>query len=477
MVKQKNLIGTLLLFLSLSLDASVRATAEPKRVEVGESVTYSLHISGKDVTRPNITKLCDSDIISTNTQTNMQIINGVLSQSFMISYRFVPQKSCKIAPVEVEVDGNLESGNEVEIEVVPQSMTKESDFALTISSEKKEFFVGEPFEVTLAFKQRRDAEALDSKFTPPDFSGFWIKSESKPQREEEGKFVITKIIYTLMPQRTGDFTLSKAQMQIASRSSSADSWGAWIPTIKWRSYFSNELSFHIKPLPQGINLVGDFTIDVSADKSEAEANEAVNVAIEVKGSGNLEDIKSFKPLIQGVGVFDEKIFIDGSKLTQKIAFVSERDFIIPSFSLKYFDIKTKEIKSIQTKEIAIKIKNAKPKESLNIQREASQEPQSKESQEIKNDTFVLFVSFLLGVVTTMSIMFFIKRVSFKKEPKISVKDPKALLMQLLPFKEEKDVKEIIDILEKNIYENQNIAIDKKVLKEVLSRYVQGYKRP
>lgn len=472
MVKQKILIQTLLfLFLSVSADASVRATLEPKRVELGESVTYSLHISGKDVTRPNITKLCDSDIVSTNSQTNMQIINGVLHQSFTISFVFVPQKSCKIAPIEVEVDGNLESGNEVEVEVVPQSMTKESDFMLTLSTPKKELFVGEPFEVTLAFKQRRDAEALDSKFTPPDFSGFWVKSESKPQREEEGKFVITKIVYTLLPQRAGDMTLAKAQMQIASRSSSADSWGAWIPTIKWRNYFSNELSLHIKPLPEGLNLVGDFTINAAADKIEAEANEAVNVTVEVEGSGNLEDIKSFKPSIHGVGVFDEKIFIDGSKLTQKIAFVSERDFTIPPFSLRYFDTKTKEIKSIQTKEIAIKIKNAKQKESLNIQRDSSQEPQSKESAEIKNDAFLLFVSFLLGIISTIAALFFTKRTGFKKEPKISMKEPKALLMQLLPFKEEKEVQKIIDILEKNIYENQNIEIDKKALKEVLKRYV------
>lgn len=472
MVKQKKLLQTLLfLFLGISADASVRATVEPKRVELGESVTYSLHISGKDVTRPNITKLCDSDIISTNSQTNMQIINGVLNQSFTISYRFVPQKSCKIAPVEVEVDDKLESSNEVEVEVVPQSMTKESDFMLELSAQKKELFVGEMLEVTLEFKQRRDAEALDSKFTPPDFSGFWVKSESKPQREEEGKFVTTKITYTLLPQRTGDITLTKAQMQIASRSSSADSWGAWIPTIKWKTYFSNELSFHVKPLPEGLNLVGDFKISATADKIEAEANEAVNVTIEVEGSGNLEDIKSFKPSMPQVGVFDEKIFIEGSKLTQKIAFVSDGDFTIPSFSLRYFDTKTKEIKSIQTKEIAVKIKNAKPKESLNIQRDSSQEPQHKESVETKNSVAMLFLSFVLGALSTIAALFFTKRVRLKKEPKISLKDPKTLLMKLLPFKEEKDVKEIIDILEKNIYENKNIEIDKKALKEVLSRHI------
>jgi hypothetical protein len=54
-------------------------------------------------------------------------------------------------------------------------------------------------------------------------------------------------------------------MRVASRSSREDSWGAWIPTIKWKTYFSNELEFSVKALPSGVDLVGNFTIKATPD--------------------------------------------------------------------------------------------------------------------------------------------------------------------------------------------------------------------
>ncbi|MDD5400248.1 MAG: BatD family protein [Sulfurimonas sp.] len=458
----------LLLITSYGAEASVTAKVDSKKVELGEMVTYSLTIVGEDVTRPDIRRLCDSDVISTSSQTNMQIINGKVSKSYTLSYKFVPQKSCKIEPAEVEISSKLEASNAVEIEVSPVSGTKDSDFALTLSSDKKELFVGEAFDLTLTFKQKSNAEAVDSKFTPPELKGFWVKGESKPQRYEDGKYIITKIIYTMAPQRAGELTVTKAQMQIASRSSGADSWGAWVPTIKWKTYFSNELSFDVKPLPSGVTLAGSFSINATVDKTQVDANEPVNVTIEVQGSGNLEDIKSFKPSVEGVAVFDEKIVIEGTKLTQKIAFVAERDFVIPSFSLNYFDTKTKDVKTASTKEMAVKVKNSKQKQSLNIQREAPKTVEAPSTA--KQDNLMLFVLFSLGLVCGILIMIFKGKMSFKREQKSSQKEPKTLLMRLLPFKDDAEVKEIIENLEKNIYSNQDIRLDKKVLNKIKNRY-------
>jgi len=59
---------------------------------------------------------------------------------------------------------------------------------------------------------------------------------------------------------------------------------------------------------------------------------------------------------------------------------------------------------------------------------------------------------------------------FKNESKGSIKEPKTLLMKLLPYKEDSEVGEMIAKLEKNIYEKQNLEIEKKLLKEILKRY-------
>jgi hypothetical protein len=466
------IIKLLFLLIPHVIYAGVTAKVDSATVELGEMVTYSLDISGDDIIRPNIKRLCDTDVISTGSQTSIQVVNGDFKKSYILSYKFIPQKSCVIEPIEVEMNGKKELSNSVDIQVVPLSGAKDLDFILTLSSEKKELFVGETFDLTLTFKQRTDFGAVDSEFLAPQLKGFWIKNESKPQSYKDAKYTTTKLTYTMAPQRAGKLKISKAQMRIASRSNKADSWGSWIPTIKWKTYFSNELAIDVKPLPEGVTLVGDFSITATADKNEVNANEAVNITLEVLGDGNLEDIKSFKPFIEGVSVFDEKIVIQGTKLTQNIAFVTERDFTIPSFSLKYFDPKTKEIKSISSNAINIKVKNAKAEEELTIKRE------KKDASTVLVETAssgefskaILIVTFAIGFISGILIMMLKPLNRFKNEKSSSIKDPKTLLMKLLPYRSDEEVQKIIDILESSIYSSQKLEYDKKVLKEILKKY-------
>ncbi|MCW8894808.1 MAG: BatD family protein [Sulfurimonas sp.] len=448
--------------------ASVTAKVDYKTVELGEMVTYSLNISGEDITRPNIQRLCDTDVISTSSQTSVQIVNGNITKSYILSYKFVPQKSCTIEPIEVDIGGKTELSNPVEIEVKPVTGAKDKNFELTLSTDKKELFVGETFDLLLTFKQKIDSQAVDSEFIAPELKGFWIKNKSQPISSRDGDYTVTKVIYTMAPQREGSLKITKAKMRIASRSNRADSWGSWIPTIRWKTYFSNELDINVKALPSGVTLVGDFTIEAKVDKKEINVNEAVNVTVEVTGVGNLEDIKTFKPYIDGVSVFDEKIAIEDTLLTQKIAFVAERDFKIPAFSLKYFDTETKKIKTISSKEIDIKVKNAKVKEELTIKRETPQAKVDVSSGEF--DKLTLVIAFIIGLTCGILIMMIKPLKRLKKEKKSSLKEPKVLLVKLFPFKDDEEVKNIIDLLEKSIYSGQKLELDKKALKEILKKY-------
>ncbi len=468
----KNL-GKIVLFLLLTklmASASVKATVDATAIEVGEMVTYSLHLSGSDIVRPNIRVLCGVDVISTSSRTSIEMINGDVTRKNILSYKFMPQKSCTIEPIEIEIGGEIQKSNSVFIKVGAVVANKDSDFILTLETTKKEVYVGEPFEVTLIFKQRRDAEAVDNKFIAPKLKGFWIKGESKPLRSQEGKYTITKITYTMAAQRVGELKITKAQMRIASRANVRDSWGSWIPKIRWKTYYSNELTIDVKALPSSVELVGNFSIMATADKNEINSNEALNLTIEVLGSGNLEDIKSFKPYIDGVNIFDEKIVIKGTKLSQKIAFVAENDFVIAPFTLRYFDPSTKEIKTASTNEISIKIKNAKPKETLTIKREEKQpkEVVIKEKEPISN--FLMAVIFVIGMASGILVMLTKPWNFTRKEKTLSIKDPKAVLVKLFPYKNDEEVQKIIEILEKNIYSDAKIEIDKKLLKEIIKKY-------
>ena len=462
---------TFLLFLIPNvLFGAVSARVSAKSVSMGESITFSLNVSGENIKRPTIYTLCNSDVTSTGTQTSIQIINGSYQKTNILNYQFTPTKSCTIKSIEIDIDGVKHKTKAINIEVKPMDVAKDSAFILTLNSNKKEVFVGEPFVVTLLFKQRRDAEAVDSKFIAPELKGFWMKDESEPKRYNDGDYTVTKLSYTLSAQRSGKVEIKPAQMKIASRDSKKDSWGAWIAQIKWRTYFSNELSLDVKPLPNGVDLVGDFTIKAIADKNTINVNEAANITIEVNGDGNLEDIKSFKPFIDGVNVFDEKSVVKGHKLTQKMAFVSDRDFIVPPFTLKFFNPKTKQINTISTKAIKIAVKGAKAKQSLNIKREEPIASQIVYGNNSGINNVWIILSFIIGTLFGVLLMVVKPWKFIKKEKSFSIKDPKVLLVKLLPFKNDEEVNEIVNILEKNIYSNESIKIDKKLLKEILKKY-------
>jgi hypothetical protein len=385
----------------------------------------------------------------------------------------MPTKDCTIAPIDVNVDSKTIKTNAIDIKVKPYKASKDDDFILTYTSDKKEVYIGEPFSLTLLLKQRKDAQALDSKFEAPKFKGFWIKNETKPKRYQDATHNITKVIYTMAAQRAGKQQITPAKLQIATRSNMQNSWGSWTNSVKWKSYFSNKLMIKVKDLPQNLQIVGDFTLDIALNKKTLNANEALNITLTLKGDGNLEDVKSFKPDIDGVSVFAEKIEIKGNTLTQKLAFVGDKDFKIPSFKLKYFDLKTKSIKILSTKAVDIKV-NAPKIDKLVIKKDQTQNKKNGiENKVIVQDGIsslnALFI-FMAGIFMGITLFYFKDLKFLQKEQKISLKDPKKLLVKLMPHKEDEEVKKIIDTLEANLYAGKNQEVDKKLVKKCIQRY-------
>jgi len=467
----------LLIFLTTTIYASVTARVEPAVVYSGETATYILKISGQTVHKPKLDNICGNAIVGSSSQTSIEMVNMDYKKSYVLSYQFVPQKSCVIQPTAVEIDGKIEKSNEVKVVVKPASQDKNAAFILSLKPSKKDLFVGEPFKLYLELKQNRRAAVVDSQFIEPDFKGFWVKDKGQATREETPEYIITKTSYTLAAQREGNLTIKPAHLRIATRTNNRDMWGSFMPQIKWKNYYSNEVIIHAKPLPNNAKIVGNFTISAVADKTEITPSEAVNVTVTVKGDGNLEDIASFKPYIDGVNVFDEKININGNTLKQKLAFVSDKDFTIPPFKLAFYNLKTKRVEQIKTKPIFIKVKGSiKSPTTLNIKKEnqdsqltIKKAPLQANSSQI--EYIWLLVVFVLGIIIGALLMLFKPFKFTKREKKFNVKDEKLLLLKLLPYKDkDSDVKKIVDILEANFYTEQKEKIDKKLLKEVLKRY-------
>ncbi len=470
----KNL-GKMILLLSLvpsAIFASVVASVDYSSVSVGETVTYSIKSDGNNIQRPMLNSICGTNVLSTSSQTNIEMINGKYNRTKILSYKFMPRKSCVIKPLDVVVDGKTQKTNAIKVEVKPATQDINADFVIELKTDKKEVYVGEPFTMSMLIKQKHTAQALDSKFVAPDMKGFWKSGEPKQEKYNDGSFTVTKLTYKLSAQREGKLIISPAQLAIASRDNSRDMWGSFMQNMRWKSYFSNSLSIQAKPIPDGAKYIGDFSINARVDKREINPNEAVNVKIEVVGQGNLEDIQSFKPYIKGVSVFDEKPVILGNKFQEKLALVGDNDFVVPSFTLTFFNPKTKRKETISTKEIAIKVNGAKLHETLHMKKSDTND-EVKVTKPIKVVTgktvsaIEIILIFILGLASGVVIMIVKPWSKFKRKESIDIKDEKKLLIKLMPFSEDKKVQEIIDILEHNMYHEDKKSIDKKLLKEIL----------
>ena len=473
----KNLgkIIILLNLFSIAVFATVTAKVEPRDIYAGDSATYSVIITGSNVKKPELLSICGNDITASSSQTSIVSINGSYKKSYTLSYQFTPKKDCTIAPTEVEIDSKKEFSNSVKVTIKPRTQDLKADFILSFIVPKKEFYIGEPFELTLLLKQHRGVQAVDSKYIAPEFKGFWVKSEEEAQRVKEGDFTITKVVYKLAAQREGTLHIEPAALKIAQRTG-VNNWGSFRPQVKWRTYYSNSIDIKSKALPQGVKIVGDFILDATVQKRSVNPNEPVNVKIKVQGEGNLEDIESFKPYLASVNIFDEKIVINKNTLTQKLVFVGDSNFTIPSFTLKYFDLKSDKIRILKTDPIHVTVRGNTLKKELKITRdepsvEVVKADDTKTVTAENNNYLYIAFAFFVGLIIGIFIMILKGAKGSSKTLKIDMKNEKMLLIKLLPFKDiDSDVSRLVEVLENNIYSKEKQNLDKKLLKEMIKKH-------
>lgn len=485
-----------IIFLGVLFSATLQAqiskisvSVSDENVTLGDTVTFNITAVGSNINRPQLTMLCGVKVRSTSQRKSIQTINGVYSEKTVFSYNFMPMKDCQISSFSVVENGKNIQTRAIDISVHKPSQDKNAAFLLELKSEKSSVYVGEPFTVTLTFKQRRNANAVDSKFEPPELKNFWIKTDAQSKNFVEGSYNVTRLTYILSAQKAGSHEITPAKIKIASRQGRRDAWGEWFPTFKWRTYFSNSLQMEVKPLPHGTDIIGNFKLNIKADKREIEVNEAVNVTLKISGSGNFEDIQNMKPTIDGVTVYDEDPKVDAyiengvykGNWIQKFAFVSDKDFIIPSFTVSYFDPNTQTTKTLTSKAIEIKVKGSSSSlanQPIMIEKadeSVTSDKASKSSTIVVNgiESYWLVIVGLISALLGAGIAHLPWSTLFNKDKKtarLNTKDLRATLQTLFEHREDEGVQEMIDLLEQKLYEGKTITIDKKVLNKLVKKY-------
>lgn len=469
----------IVLIISVKIFADITTSVNADNITKGDSVSFTIKVNSSNSAKmPNITNLCQTPVNSTSTQSVENYINGKSWRTQSFIYTFTPSKSCVIRPMKLKMNGKIVKTKAIKITVHPPKANSNSTFSLYYTLQKKHIYLNEPFLLTLHTKLRNDSGVADSNFTPPALmSNFKILKQKQIAPYHNGEYTNAGVIYLLKARHTGKIAIPQAEVSLGYQVPNSIFNGFLQPQLRWKRYFSNTLHVDILPVSKNISLVGSMAISLDINKTTVEANRAVNATITIKGYGNFSDIGSLKPQISGVAIFANAPKVSYSLTNhsyhclfkQKMTFVADKDFTIASIKLTYFDPKIKKIVTIKTKPVKIhvistgasapKIKVIAPKTIIKTKTVVSYQ--------------LVAIAAIMGFVMGIVLMLFAPWRFFKQTKKhtdISLKDTRKIITKLMQYKDDEDVKEMIDALETKMYISSDTKIDMKKLKELKKRY-------
>ncbi len=502
---KRQLLGKLiiLLLLPLALFGDVKESVDKNALYRGDSVTYTIAVSGKDVEFPTIIEIGGNPILSTSGSQNISVINGDFQKTVSKSYVFTPKESLEIPSYKVLVNGGVEMTRAVGIKIVEPSQDKSAPVVLDIHLSKEKVKVGEVVRFDLIFKKKPNIPVYKLDIDEPVFEDFWVKKLDGVQEGVDGEYTTRIHSYLLFAQRSGTLKIPSVTANVGQlsqqRRGRSDPFfnSAFGQQVRYSKVFSNNVSVLVEALPNNLELYGDFNINTKVDKTVVAANKPLNLTVSVDGIGNIDDVKKYSLDIEGAVIYanepEIKSRVDGDeyvgRFEQKIVIIADGSYTIPPLELRYFDrvsqkevIKRSEAISITVTGGIAKVSTVQSASNNNL--EVSQEirePVSGKEAGSAYDWVQLLYAALTGFVIGGLFIWLMMRSRLESAPKKSVvipmeiqikkaKDDKALFELLLPYKKESPVIDAALVqLEENLYRGADNSVEKKVLMKYFCR--------
>jgi len=476
--------------------AGVKATVDKNALYRGDSVTYTISVSGSDVEFPTITEIGGYAIESTAGSQNIRIVNGNFEKTVAKSYTFVPYGSLEIPSYKVLVNGGVDMTPPIEIKIVEPSQDKTAPIVLDINLSKSKVHVGEVVRFNMTFKKKPNIPVYKLDIEEPKFEDFWVKKVDGVKEGVDGEYTTQTYTYLLFAQKSGELKIPAITANVGQVSRQnrrgVDPFfnSAFGQQVRYTKVFSNELTLEVDALPNGLELYGDFDIKVDVDKTSVLANKPLNLTISVDGLGNIDDVQKFELAIAEVVTYaNEPVIKSGVKdntyfghFEQKIVIIADGSYTIPPFKIRYFDKNSQQERVKQSEPIAITVTGGVAKvtklqaTSLDAKVLPSKEETISTVQTSQNrDWLELLIAVALGFGLGALLVWFMMRNSEEKdanEPIVvpmekrikKAKDDRALFELLLPYKNtSKVIDETLSQLEENLYKGGKYTIDTKAL--------------
>ncbi|MBK43285.1 MAG: BatD protein [Flavobacteriaceae bacterium] len=373
--------------------------AVPSKTKLGLNQSFKLSIifegEGDNYIPPNF-----QDFITSSTGRSIKRernSNGKNISQLSYNYSLKPKKigSFIIGPAKIELNGVIYQTEPINITVtkavkIPEDpnnpdyiISQGVDFVTEVSNSSP--YINEPVSVVykLLWKPSVPIVSFSGFVNVPEFKGFWSKDfaikkieKETVTRKGETYFCVVLKRSLLLPQKSGSLKIEplsiSVDVQVEKPISFNNMMRMMTQETERKTISSNSRKINVKPFPlkgkpAGFSgAIGKFDFKIDASKKSLMAGEALNLTVEIAGSGNLNlldlPVPVFPPSLEIYDPeFTEEVSTSMSGIKGRvinnytIVPGEEGRFPIPSLKFTYFDIESKTYKTISSETIIVAV--------------------------------------------------------------------------------------------------------------------------
>lgn len=372
-------------------DVQVSASLDRHTAEVGETVVLTITLRATTLRSPEIDEpsLTGFEIIASSDRSSFRFsttAGSVREFSRQYTLRVATAGQLTIPPLRVSVDGSLYETEALQLTAaepsamarLPDSLEPEAgeEVAVRLWVDPETAYVGQQVTMTVAAffdPLVRNRLQRQPEYRPPDVHGFWIADLPGPIRPE--RRTVGGRTYFVQIFRRALFPLSTGRVQIPA--------AAVIYEVRRGLIYAPE-TFHVESSPVVVTIlptpeegrpenyagaVGSYEAGAFFDRSEVAAGEAINLVLEVRGTGNLRALpRPELPALAGIRVYEgaeeAEIEFRGTEFAGHKRFswvlIPERagQYVIPELELPHFDPASASYRRARTEPMALNVQRA-----------------------------------------------------------------------------------------------------------------------
>jgi len=350
------------------------------------------------------------------------------------------------------------------------SITQAKDIEYNFSMDNQTPYKKEPIILDVNITQLNHSEVMLFKFYPQK-SDSYIFSQIYFKEDDKYHSLKHEYKYRIYPLKDGNISISFNMIKsVTTDNSVAYAISGDRDNIKSLVKTDTDediapLVLNVKPTPKDTDLVGDFKLSYTIDKTNTKSYEPIYLHIELKGRGYLEPFEII-PKDKTNHIFSQKPKVTQNSIVWDYAISSKESFVLSKVTLNCFNPKTKQSYKLTIPSKNIEVKNINS--SSLVDKENTPPPFKGIDWSWIGWLFSYIIVFLSGFFMPRDILQKrFKRVDKSFDDKIaSIKTDKELLKFLLSYNSSK-YSEAIKLLERVVYNKESISLGK--IRDIIRR--------